>query len=182
MTCRGELVELLFFELLNEVHRISHRRPRPACAGCRKRHLSCAVLRIWRRIRQSAGFVPRLSFFFVRLEAGFLARDPAAAWVRASDWAAARLDPGVVAGNEDFRDLRPSTPAGGCIGVFQYPSEKLSSVPEPASPSPPAKARTQASISASRRFHRPTQEVADRDLLEPAGRDHALVDPSKRPR
>ena len=116
-----ELVELLFFELLNEVHGNLHRRrAQPVGAGCANSiYPACGF---GAAIRQSPGFVTRLSCFlaaFGRLLIGPQIRPPRPGQGLGLGPTPGR-DLGMVAGNQDFRDrpalehLRP-----GVLGVFQ---------------------------------------------------------------
>src|SRR5258705_10886049 len=146
----GQFFELLFFELLNEVHRESPSAARPARAA--RVLVYPAIARIWRSYTaKAAACHPSVGFF-----GGFwppvlaIRRSGRRAFVRAS--ASALRQAATRVCSPDSRIPGIGWPSNSCgrvyCGYSSSPSEKLSSAPEASFPITPGSSRTQASISA----------------------------------
>src|SRR5665213_1755820 len=149
----GQLVELLFFELLNKVHLINlHRRRAPAgLRGAARTSIYPAIARISRCYTASAGRCHPSVLLFGRIRLALIAhRSGRLCRVRAS--ASACRQAATLAWSPEVRISgiwRPSKACGRVYcGYSSSPSEKLSSVPEASLPITPGSSRTQASISA----------------------------------
>src|SRR5258706_7878307 len=163
----GQLVELLFFELLNEVHRkISiGGAPQPVRRGAARSSIYPAIARIWRSYTAKAAACHPSVVFFGRFWPGLVWTGPVWAglvWaclaahrsgrralVRAS--ASARRQAATRAWSPDNRISGIGWPSNSCGRVYwgysRRPSEKLSAAPEMSFPITPGSSRTQASIS-----------------------------------
>src|SRR5216684_5898016 len=149
----GQSVELLFFELLNEVHRkISIGRRAPACeARAARTSIYPAIARISRSYTAKAAACHPSVVFFGRFWLVFTdQRSGRRARVRAS--ASAWRQAATRAWSPDNRISGMVWPSNSCgrvyCGYSNRPSEKLSSAPEASLPITPGSSRTQASISA----------------------------------
>src|SRR4051794_38327073 len=144
----GQFVELLFFELLNEVHRNLHRRRAQPSAGCAQ---SCHLLRNWRPYKATERAChPSPAFFAAFWPDRAAQRSGRRACVSAS--ASARLQAATRAWSPELRISGIGRPWNDCGRVYwgysSRPSEKLSSAPDSCFPITPGRRRTQASIRA----------------------------------
>src|SRR3981081_4244231 len=149
----GQFVELLFFELLNKVHRENlHRRRAPACeARAARTSIYPAIAPIWRSYTAKAGRChPSLVVFglFGRALAAHKAGRRARVRASASAWRQAA----TLAWSPEVRVSGIGTPSNACgrvyCGYSSNPWEKLSSSLEISFPMTPGSSRTQASIKA----------------------------------
>src|SRR5882724_4977195 len=149
-----QFIELLFFELLNEVHRKSPSAARPSRKERRLRGVFVypAIARIWRSYTAKAAACHPSVVFFGRFWPVVLAamRSGRRALVRAS--ASAFRQAAIRAWSPETRISGIGRPSNSCgrvyCGYSSSPSEKLSSAPEAGFPITPGSSRTQASISA----------------------------------
>src|SRR5262249_31400879 len=145
----GELVELLFFELLNKVHRNLHRRRAQPSGGCAIVHP--ARVRVGGSYKASKAACHPFVVSFGRFCLMWVAqRSGRRDWVSASD--SVRRQAATLAWSPEMRISGMDLPSKTCGRVYwgysSSPSEKLSSAPDASFPITPGSSRTQASIRA----------------------------------